>query len=90
MGINPLNLSSLKEALPSLGLGNGDVPDPKELAEAVQPGTYQTLTIPKSYYEEGEQKGKINFEKLQAGIAAYQLGHGRKRSLAKSLRPISI
>lgn len=85
MGINPLNLSSLKEALPPLGLGNIDVPDPKELAKRIPPGTYRPLTIPKSYYEEGEQKGKINFEKLQSGIAAYQLGHEKKRSLPKSL-----
>jgi hypothetical protein len=85
MGINPLNLSSLKEALPSLGLGNGDVPDPKELAEAVQPGTYQTLTIPEAYYKDGESKGQLNFPKIQSGIAVYQRDHEKKRSLAKSL-----
>jgi hypothetical protein len=90
MGTNPLNLSSFKEALPPLGLANADVPDPKELAKDFLPGDYKTLTIPKSYYEEGEQKGKINFEKLQAGIAAYQLGHGRKRSLAKSLVNLGV
>jgi hypothetical protein len=90
MGINPLNLSSLKEALPPLGLANADVPDPKKLAEAIKPGTYQTLTIPEAYYKDGEHKGQLNFSKIESGIAAYQLGHGRKRSLAKSLVNLGV
>ncbi|MFZ4084141.1 MAG: hypothetical protein ACOYK1_01185 [Vampirovibrionia bacterium] len=81
MGTNPLNLSSLKEALPSLGLGNGAVPDPKELAKDLQGGTYQTLTIKSAYGPDG----KLDFPKLQKGIAAYQLGHQKNRSLAESL-----
>jgi hypothetical protein len=85
MGTNPLNLSSLKEALPSLGLGNGAVPDPKELAKDLQGGTYNTLTVPGVYYQDGERKGKINFEKLEKGIAARQLQDEKKRSLATSL-----
>ncbi|MFM7459134.1 MAG: hypothetical protein ACKO3R_10845 [bacterium] len=85
MGTNPLNLSSLKEALPSLGLADADVPDPKELAKNVKGGTYPVLTIPKAYYKDGERKGEINFEKLQSGIAVYQRDHEKKRSLAKSL-----
>jgi hypothetical protein len=85
MGINPLNLISLKEALPSLDLRNGDVPDPKKLAEAFEPGTYKTLTIPESYYKDGERKGQLNFPKIESGIAYYQAQHKKKRSLAKSL-----
>jgi hypothetical protein len=81
MGINPLNLSSLKEALPPLGLGNADVPDPKKLAKDIKGGTYQTLTIKSAYGPDG----KLDFSKLQKGIAAYQLGHKKKRSLVKSL-----
>jgi hypothetical protein len=81
MGTNPLNPSSLKEALPLLGLGNGDVPDPKELTKDIKGGTYQTLTIKSAYGPDG----KLDFSKLQKGIAAYQLGHEKKRSLANSL-----
>jgi hypothetical protein len=81
MGINPLNLSSLKDALPPLGLGNADVPDPKELAKDVKGGTYQTLTIKSAYGPDG----KLDFPKLQKGIAVYQENHKRARSLAKSL-----
>ena len=81
MGTNPLNLSSLKEALPSLGLGNADVPDPKELVKDVKGGTYQTLTIKSAYTPEG----KLDFPKLQKGIAVYQSEHEKERSLAKSL-----
>ena len=75
----PLNLSSLKEALPPLGLGNVGVPDP--IAKDVEGGTYQTLTIKSAYGTDG----KLDFPKLQKGIAAYQLGHQKNRSLAKSL-----
>ena len=84
MGTNPLNPSSLKEALPLLGL-NGAAPDPKELVKDLKGGTYTTVTVPGVYYQDGERKGKINFEKLEKGIAAYQLGHQKNRSLAKSL-----
>jgi hypothetical protein len=81
MGINPLNLRSLKEALPSLGLANAAVPDPNELVKDLKGGTYQTLTIKSAYGPDG----KLDVSKLQKGIAAYQLGHEKKRSLAKSL-----
>jgi hypothetical protein len=81
MGTNPLNLSSLKEALPSLGLGNADVPDPKELVKDVKGGIYPTLTTKTAYDEDG----KINFPLLEKGIAVYQREHEKERSLAKSL-----
>lgn len=86
MGINPLNPSSLKEALPLLGLGNGGVPDPKELAKDLQGGTYNTLTTQSVYDVDPVSKRKIiNFPRLQRAIAARQLQYEKKRSLAKSL-----
>jgi hypothetical protein len=100
MGTNPLNLSSLKEALPSLGLNNaGDVPDPKEpakdvlqeLARDVQqepPKDALPGTYPalttKDLYKGGENK-ELDLNKLERCIAAHKLGLNKNRSLPKAL-----
>jgi len=86
MGINPLNLSSIKEALPPLGLNDADVPDPKKLIEDIgspelPAGKYPPLLIKDAYNEDG----KLDFPNIEKGIAYYQAQHEKKRSLAKSL-----